>query len=210
LGLGRFGFTLAVEVQKLGNEVLVVDSDEEKVNQIAQEVSHAMQGSVSSEQVLKSLNLEDYDVVVVSVAQSIETSVLSCLILKELGVKHLIAKATSRQHGKALERIGVDSVIFPERDIAVKLAQSISSSNVSLIEYFDLSPEYSIAEIYVPSFLDGLTLGEANLRSRYGLNVLVIAREKEPNFAPKAEDKLYNGDKLVVIGKKKCISNFIK
>jgi trk system potassium uptake protein len=206
LGLGQFGSVLACELHSLGHDVLVIDKNEDKINKIASKVTHAIQGDITNEEVLRSLGFENFDEVIVASSQSIQSSLMACLLLKEQGVKQLVAKASTPLHGKVLAKIGVDKVVFPESDIAVKLAQSMTST--SIIDYIELSDDFNIAELGVPAFIAGQTLLKADLRAKFGLNVLAIISGKETNLSPQASDMLHEYDKIVVIGNKKAISTF--
>lgn len=206
LGLGRFGAGLAEELFKLGHEVMVVDKSEEKINNISAKVTHAIQGDITSEDVLKSLGFTNFDEVIVASSQNIQSSLMACLLLKEQGVKKLVAKAGTELHGKVLAKIGVDTVVFPERDMATKLAQSMTSA--SIVDFIELSEEFNIAELGVPDAVIGFTLQKANIREKYGLNVLAIITSEGTNLTPKASDVLKKGDKIVVIGSKESISTF--
>ena len=206
LGLGQFGSVLATELYALGHDVMVLDISEEKINNIADKVTQAIQGVLTSEVTLNSLGFTNFDEVVVASAQNIQTSLMACLLLKEQGVKYLVAKASTEIHGKVLTKIGVDRVIFPESDTAVKLAQSMTSS--SIIDYIELSKEFNIAELVVPPSISGQTLLKANLRAKFGLNVLAIINKEGTNIAPEASDVLNTGDKILVIGSKDAINTF--
>lgn len=206
LGLGQFGTVLACELHNLGHDVLVIDKNEDKVNKIAGSVTHAIQGDITNEDVLRSLGFDNFDEVIVASSQSIQSSLMACLMLKEQGVKHLVAKASTPLHGKVLAKIGVDKVVFPESDMAAKLAQSMTST--SIIDYIELSDDFNIAELGVPAFITGQTLLKADLRAKFGLNVLAIIRGKETNLSPQASDILHENDMIVVIGNKNAINTF--
>jgi trk system potassium uptake protein len=206
LGLGQFGTVLACELHSLGHDVLVMDKSEDKVNKISAKVTHAIQGDITNEDVLRSLGFANFDEVIMASSQNIQSSLMACLILKEQGVKKLVAKASTELHGKVLAKIGVDNVVFPESDMASKLAQSMTSA--SIIDYIEVSDEFNIAELGVPASVHGLTLLKANLREKYGLNVLAIIKGRETNLSPKASDVLNKDDKIVVIGHKDAINRF--
>jgi trk system potassium uptake protein len=206
LGLGQFGSVLACELYRLGHDVLVIDKNEDKINKIANKVTHAIQGDITHEEVLRSLGFENFNEVIVASSQSIQSSLMACLLLKEQGVKQLVAKASTPLHGKVLAKIGVNKVVFPESDIAVKLAHSMTST--SIIDYIELSDDFNIAELGVPAFIAGQTLLKADLRAKFGLNVLAIISGQKTNLSPQASDILQEGDKIVVIGNKNSISTF--
>ncbi len=140
-----------------------------------------------------------------TVSESIQTSLLACMILKEQGIKSLVAKAKTDLHGKLLQKIGVDKIIFPEKDMAIKIAKSITTS--SIIDYIELTRGLSVAELEIPEHLEGKTLQETDLRSRYGLTVLAIISPDKTNLEPTAGDKIEKGDIMVVVGKKEAVSN---
>ncbi len=206
IGLGRFGFNLAVTLEELGCEVLAVDKQMEAVQEIAGKVTHAVQADVIHEDSLKQLGLTNFDIVVISIGSSVQASILAALVIMELGVQKVVAKASSELHRKALEKIGVSRVVYPEKDSGVKLAYNLMSLN--MIEFLEISPDYQIAEIIIEDTYDGKTLQEADLRNRYGLNVLAIRNGDKINVSPQADDILHKGDMLVVLGNTKDLRNF--
>jgi len=206
IGLGRFGSSLATMLTELGGDVLAIDEDMSKVEGIADKVTHAVQADVTCEESLKKLGLSNFDVIVVAIGGSIQSSILASLIVKELGAERVIAKASSELHSKALEKIGVSCIVYPEKESGIKLAHTLMS--VNLIEYLEISPDYRIAEVIIRDKYDGKTLREADLRNRFGLNVLAIRRGEKTNISPQAGDKLHKGDILVLLGHNKDLRNF--
>jgi len=206
IGLGRFGANVAITLTELGCNVLAMDKDMDKVESIVDKVTHAVQVDGTSEEGLSKLGLSNFDIVVVAIGNSIQGSILATLIVKELGVKTVIAKVSSDLHGKALEKIGVSRIIFPEKDSGIKLAHSLMSIN--LVEYLEISPDYRIAEIIIQEKFDGKTLRDADLRNRYGLNVLAIRNGEKINISPQAEDLLKKGDMLVLLGSTSDLRRF--
>ncbi len=206
IGLGRFGESLARELYSLGNEVLVIDNDAENIQRIANYVTHAVTADAKDDGVLRSLGVRNFDCAVVSIGSKLEDSVLITLTLKELGVKYVISKGHSEQHIKVLQKIGADKVIFPEYDMGIKLAQTISSANV--IDYIELSDEFSIIEIIAPSDWVGKTLIELNVRAKYGINILAIRGEDENNItvSPSANYIIKQTDKLIAVGSNEDIN----
>lgn len=202
IGLGRFGSSLAKTLVTLGHNVLAVDSSEERVQHISETVSHAVVADATDEEALKALGLRNFDVVIVAIGQDMQANILASIILKEIGVRNVMAKALNELHGKVLEKIGVDKVIYPERDMAVRLAHALSTSNV--VDYMELTPDYSIEEIVVPEKMQGKSLGTLNLRAKYGISVIAI---KKPDGSlipgPGADSVLNPGDVAVVIGNRK-------
>lgn len=205
IGLGRFGSNVAKALCSMNHEVLAIDKDEEKVQEISDYVTHAVQADATDENVLKSLGIRNFDVVVVTTSSDIHSSILITLLCKEIGVKFVIAKAQSELHAKVLYKIGADKVVFPERDMALKVVHGLVSSNI--LEYIEVTPEYSLVEIEALSHWVGHSLKELNMRSKYGINVLAIKHGKEINVTPKGDDTISKGDILVVIGKTKDITH---
>ncbi len=200
IGMGRFGNSLAIELSNLGHDVLVIDRSEEKIAAVADHVTHAVIGDAKDENVIRSLGVRNFDVAVVAMADNIEDSVLVTIMLKELGVKKVVAKAQSMLHMKVLERIGADVTVFPERDMGKRLAQHLSAKNI--IDFIELSDEHSIVEIEAPSVWHGKSLLELNIRGAYGINV-IAARDKFARdlvVSPTAAYVIKEGDVLIVIG----------
>jgi trk system potassium uptake protein TrkA len=198
IGLGRFGYSVATTLYSLGNDVLAIDSSEETVQQISDSVTHAVQADATEESSLKTLGIRNFDVAVVGMGSDIQGSIIVTLLVKEMGVKYVIAKAQNELHAKVLYRLGADRVVFPEREMGVRVAHNLTSSN--LLDYIELSPDYSIAEIVAIPEWRNKTLREANMRAKYGINVMAIKRDNEINVSPGADDTILPGDILVVIG----------
>ncbi|MCL6477131.1 MAG: TrkA family potassium uptake protein [Peptococcaceae bacterium] len=199
IGLGRFGSSLAVTLARMGYEVLAVDSDESKVEGLAEVVTHAVQANALEEGVLNSLGLRNFDVVVVAIGQDIQSSIMVTLMLKEMGVKKVVAKASTGLQGKVLEKIGADIVVFPEKDMGERVARWLVSKNI--IDQINLSPDYSLIELAAPARFAGLSLQESALRTKYGIMVLAIRRGQEFIISPGAEQEIAAGDILIVIGR---------
>lgn len=200
IGLGRFGNAVARELYRRGNEVLAIDMDEDAVQRIADFVTHAVVGDAKDENVLRSIGVRNFDCAIVAIASDIQDSVLVTLMLKERGVKYVIAKAQSKLHSKVLQRIGADKVVFPEEDMGNRLAQTLSSSNV--IDFIELSQDFSIVEIHPPESWLGKTLSELSVRARFGINVLAVRGEDHSivTISPTADQVIHPGDILIVIG----------
>ena len=198
IGCGRFGSSVARTLYEMGNEVLAIDKDEEKVQEISDSVTHAVQADVMDEGVLRELGIQNFDIVVVSIGSDLEASIMATLIAKELGVRIVIAKAQSDLHGKVLSKIGADKVVFPERDMGVRVAHNLVSTNI--LDFIELSPDYSIVEITAIPEWENKTLKELRLPTKYGINVMAVKRQKFINVSPYADDMILKGDVLVVIG----------
>ena len=203
LGLGRFGTSVAKALYELGQEVLAVDSDEELVNNIAPHVTQALQLDATDEALLAGLGVKNFDAAIVSIGQNTRDSILVCVLLKELGVPTLIAKANDELHAKVLRKIGVDRVVFPERDMGVRLARSIISPGV--LELMNLSDDYQIIEVLVPGKWVGNTIIGVDVRRRHGVNILAIHRRDRFLVSPAADMLFESNDTLLVMGKKEDI-----
>ena len=198
IGLGRFGSSVAKTLYSLGNEVLAIDVDQDVVQDISDSVTHAVQADATEESTLRSLGIRNFDIAVITIGADVQSSVMVTLLVKELGVKYVIAKAQNEQHAKVLYKIGADRVVFPERDMGVRVAHNLCSSNI--LDYIELSPDYSIMEVTAIEEWEGKSLRELNMRSKYGINVMAIKRGNDINISPKADDYIKPGDVLVVIG----------
>lgn len=204
IGAGRFGSSLARTVYDLGHDVMVIDTDEVRVQLISQEVNHAVRCDTSSEESLRALGVGDFDVVVVAIGQDIQASIMTSILLKELGAGFVVAKANSELHGKVLTKIGVDRVVFPERDMGQKVAHSLIFENI--VDLIELSPDYSIVEVLAPGDFAGRSIQGVDLRAKYGVNMIAIRnRQGVTNISPMASDIIQEGDILVVIGENKAL-----
>ncbi|MEY9096142.1 TrkA family potassium uptake protein [Paenibacillus sp. RC84] len=206
IGLGRFGSSLSQELTQLGHEVLGIDRDEEKVDEMSDKLTHTVVADATDEEVLRSLGVRNFDCAVVAIGDNIQASIMAAILLKELGVKTVVAKALTDQHAKVLEKIGVDRIIFPERDMGVRVAHQLVSPN--LLDYIELSKNYTIAELVVSRRISGLTLKELDPRAKYGCNIVAINKTDDVIIAPTAEDVLHEKDVMVVIGTKEQIDTF--
>ncbi|GLI05843.1 potassium transporter Trk [Paenibacillus tyrfis] len=206
IGLGRFGSSLAKELIKLGYEVLGIDKDEEAVEEMSDELTHVVVADATDEDVIRSLGIRNFDCVVVSIGDNIQASILTAILLKDSGVGMVVAKALSELHGKVLQKIGVDRVIYPERDMGIRVAHQLVSPN--LLDYIELSKDYTIAELAVPRSLNGRSLKELDPRARYGCSVVAINKKNGVIIAPTAEDMVEERDVMVVIGTNEQIETF--
>lgn len=198
IGLGRFGTSIAETLYQLGYDVLAIDSDEKVVQSIADKVTHSVQADVTDENNLKALGVQNFDVAIISIGSNIQSSIMATLLVKELGLKYVVAKANNNLHAKVLYKIGADRVVFPERDMGLRVAHNLVSSNI--LDYIELSSEYSIAEISCPKEWAGKTLNQLNVRSKYGINIMAIKNDNSINVAPGANYKIDQMDTLVAIG----------
>lgn len=197
IGLGRFGTSVAQTLYQMGCEVLAIDSDEEKVQAVASMVTHAVQADATDEAAMRALGVRNFDVAIVSIGD-VQASIMTTLVLKAMGVRQTVAKALSELHGRVLEKVGADKVIYPERDMGVRVAHNLISGNI--VDYVELVPGYSIVEVLARGSLVHKTLRELDLRARYGISVMAIKRGNDIIVAPGANDAVEPGDKLVAIG----------
>ncbi|EOS58448.1 potassium channel family protein [Paenibacillus barengoltzii] len=206
IGLGRFGSSLALELMELGYEVLGIDRNEEIVEELSDRLTHTVVADATEEEVLKSLGVRNFDCGIVAIGTDIQMSILAAILLKDLGIKTVVAKAISLLHGRALEKLGVDRVIYPERDMGIRVAHQLVTPN--LLDYIELSKEYSIVEMNVPACLHQKCLADINPRTRFGCSIVAIHRDGGVLVAPTAMDQLNEGDIMVIIGAKKNIEQF--
>lgn len=203
VGAGSFGGSIARELSEQGYDVMVVDKDEETINVMSQYVTHAVIADGSDETGLKNLGVRNFDVGVVSIGGDFGNSVLVTLILKNLGVKYVVAKAVSKTHAKVLEKVGADRVVFPERDMGIRVANSLMNS--SLLEYIELSPHHSIMEIEVPKNWVGKSISKLNVRAKYRLNIVAIKTANKIDVTPDPEYVFTETDIPIVIGRNEDI-----
>ncbi|NJO50348.1 MAG: TrkA family potassium uptake protein [Leptolyngbyaceae cyanobacterium RM2_2_4] len=205
VGLGRFGRAVCSSLHHFGYEVLGVDSDEKRVSQVLtdQWAAHAIQLDSTSPSALKEAGIFEFDTVIVAIGNYIEESVITTMNLKENGVSHVVAKASSEIHEKLLRKVGADHVIFPEHEMGCALARSLTKP--SILDRFELDPDHSIVEVVVPADFDGKTIAELELRSRYGLNLLAVSQGEKFEINPSPVLRLHKGSVMVVIGSNRCI-----
>ncbi|MBR4069105.1 MAG: TrkA family potassium uptake protein [Clostridia bacterium] len=204
-GLGRFGSSLARSLCEQGQQVLAVDSGEERVQSIAPYVTEAVQLDATDEAALATLEVSSFDGAVVSIGENVRDSVLICVLLKEMGIPHLIAKANDELHAKVLLKIGVDRVVFPERDMGERVARSIVTPGV--LDLMQLDDDCQIVEILLPEKWADNTLAGLNIRRRYGISVLAIHRDGGYIVSPSADLQLQKDDTLLVLGRTEDIEN---
>ncbi|MDU1443540.1 MAG: TrkA family potassium uptake protein [Clostridium cochlearium] len=198
IGLGRFGTSVAQTLYSLGNDVLAIDSDEDRVQNISDSVTQAIQADATDENSLRSIGVRNFDVAVVTIGSDLQASVMATLLVKELGVRYTIAKANSELHAKVLYKIGADKVVLPERDMGVRVAHNLVSTNI--LDYIELSSDFSIAEVIAPQEWYGKNLENLSIRANYGINIVAIKKKEEINVSPTAGDVIEEGDIIVAIG----------
>ncbi|MFC0903242.1 potassium channel family protein [Clostridium sp. MT-14] len=203
VGLGRFGKSIAKTLYELGNDVLAVDLREENVQDIAPYVTQAVCADATEEENLKALGINSFDVAVIGIGTDIQSSVIVTLLLKEMGMKFVLAKASTELHVKILYKIGADKVVLPEKDTAIRVAHNLVSNNI--LDFIELSPEYRVAEILCAEEWVGKSLGNLDIRAKYGVNIIVIRRGDDISVLPTSDFVFMRKDIIVAIGKEKEI-----
>lgn len=204
IGLGRFGSAMATSLTRLGYDVIGIDADEDSVRNIADIVPLALQLDATDEKALRGAGIKDVDVAIVSIGRDIEANLLVVTLLQELGIKHIVAKALTPLHGRILEKLGVKRVVFPEREMAIRIAHSLVVPNV--LDVIELSGDYSIIEVPAPAEFVGRTLRDIGLRARFGLTTIAIKHLTDAgvpastNIAPGPDDVVQEGDVLSLLG----------
>lgn len=204
VGLGRFGSAIAETLCAAGEEVLGVDVNLELVEDMRDRITHTVQLDAMDRDALEALGVQDFDVAFVTMGMDIRASGIITLQLKELGVKRVIAKAHDAFHGRMLEKLGADEVLFPERDMGRRIAHNLVSSNI--IDYLELSPDYSMAEVRPPEEWVGQALRALDLRGRLGVNVIAIKNGEALNPMPRPDDIIQTGDALLVVAHEKTLA----
>ena len=198
IGLGRFGYYVARTLAQGGAEVIACDVDEEKVREISEYVSLAYVLDATDAKALKESGIANVDTAVVSIGENIEANILIVVQLKELGVKEVVAKAITPLHGKVLEKLGVDRVVYPEKEMAIRVAHSLLVGE--FIEEIPIGEKHSLFELKAFDFMLGKTLKELDVRNRFGVSVLAIKRGENLIVNPMGDEKILPGDILVVLG----------
>lgn len=198
IGLGSFGGSVVKSLVDMGYEVLAIDSDEYIVQEFSEIATHIVQADATDEIVLRSLGVANFDVAIVAMAKDLEASILITVLLKEIGVPCVVSKAEDELHGKILQKIGADRVVYPERDMGIRTAHNLVSS--SILEYIELSTDYSIIELNTPKVFIGKSLREMDLRHNFGVSLVAINRDTKMIVIPPDSIIMQEGDSMVVIG----------
>lgn len=197
LGLGRFGRSIAKTLYQLGHEVLGVDDDEKIVQEFEREITHTVQADLTNEHFLKSMEVHEFDAAVVAVGSNLQVSIMATVMLKELGARYIVVKAQDDFEGKVLYKVGADKVIFPEKDMGIKVARNLATEN--FFDMIEISESHSIVSIKPPSPWIGKTLGELAVRARYGINVIAIKGEGK-HIIPSAQTVVDEQSVWIVMG----------
>jgi trk system potassium uptake protein TrkA len=208
IGLGRFGGSICRSLSEQGAEVLAMDVDEDKVNEYSEIAAHAVVADSTDEGVLKDLGIRNFDHVIVAIGDNIQASILTTLILNELGVKQITVKAQNDYHEKVISKIGAHHIVHPERDMGKRIAHNIMSTNV--LDYLELSDEHSIVELIAGEKMNEQSLIDLDIRAKFGCNIVGMKRGKEIIVSPRANELIQKGDILIVIGADNDISRLEK
>ena len=215
IGLGRFGWSVAKTLSEKGHQVLAIDKDEELVQEASDFVTEAVQVDSTDEKAMKAVGIMEVDVAIIGIGTNLEASILTALILKELGVQHIVARAVTEEHGKVLEKVGATRVVFLERDMGIRIANSLLSPSV--LEHIELSGESSIIETVSPKEFIGKSIRDLDVRAKHGLNIIAVRKKEtvaegkcELDVAPKADYIVKQDDIFVIIGSNDNLEKFRK
>jgi len=219
IGIGRFGRAVAEALADDGHEVIAIDEHEEMVASVEEKVSQALIMDATNERALRSLGIPDFDAVIVATSQDVESSILISMLAKELGAKKVVSKTATSLQAKILKKLGVDMVIFPEREMGERLAQILTSPKI--FDFIELSPEYSMVDIVAPERFVGKTIRDSDARAQHRIHIIGIKRRvpdvsesggvtyrEEALIAPSPDEEIRTGDLLIVIGKNEDIETF--
>jgi len=215
IGLGQFGRQVAVSLAQAGEEVLVIDTDMARVEEVKDVVTRAVRADATNEETMRALGVGEVDVAVVALGEEdFEAEVLAVGVLRQLGVPRIVARASNRQRGRILSLVGAEQVVYPEVEAGERLARVLSSPGV--LEEVCLPSGHTLVEVKLPSRLEGMTLAETQLRARYGLNALAIRRASpggrgaERVLEPLPDQRLEAGDVLVIAGEREKVEAFVR
>lgn len=198
IGLGRFGSAAARELEKIGHEVLGVDRSEAAVNEIAPEITQAVQLDAVDEAALRSVGAAEFDVAIVAITSVVDASIFATMALKQLGVGTIIAKAATPLHGAILERVGADRVVYAEREMGQRVAHSFAIPGV--LDYLDIAPRFGIVRVRPPEGWVGHRLGDLDIAARVGVSPIAIRRGKEITLNPSRDMTIQANDELILMG----------
>lgn len=198
IGCGRFGSSVAEKLNELGCEVMAIDPSEETVQKISESVTYAIQADATDENALKSVGISNFDVAVISIGEDIQASIMVTLMVKELGIKHIVCKAKNDMHAKVLYKIGADRVVFPEREMGVRVAKNLVSNKI--LDYIELSEDYTIVEIPPLKNWIGKSLLDIDVRAAFNINVIAIKGFEGININVSPKELIKADDVMVVIG----------
>ncbi len=205
-GLGSFGKSVALTLQSFGRDVIAVDNCYEKIQDIADSVSYAMCGDVTEPEFMKTIGARNLDGAVIAVSENLEAAIMATMISKEMGISYVLVKAMDELQGKILEKVGADSIEYPEIDMGERVAKKLISTE--FIDWIELSPDYSLTEKLLPKQWEGKSLAELRVREKYGINVIGILKEDKMDMALDPSKPLQPDDMLFIIGKNSDLERF--
>ena len=205
-GLGSFGKSVALTLQSFGCDVIAVDNCYEKIQDIADSVSYAMCGDVTEPEFMKTIGARNLDGAVIAVSENLEAAIMATMISKEMGISYVLVKAMDELQGKILEKVGADSIVYPEIDMGERVAKKLISTE--FIDWIELSPDYSLTEKLLPKQWEGKSLAELRVREKYGINVIGILKEDKMDMALDPSKPLQPDDMLFIIGKNSDLERF--
>ena len=209
MGLGNFGFNVARRLYEDGHQVIAIDMNNNLVQEVKPYCSESVIANVSERETIEAIGIDDVDVAVVSLGEKLDASILVTLYLKEMGLSQIVVKALTDDHAKVLKVIGATDIVFPEKDMAIRIAERLSTPTV--IDQVEFMEGYSVVEIEAPKKFWGLPLSDAEIRHIYGLSVILIRKkggEGDVLISPKATDEINEGDVLVLLGEDGDIEKF--
>lgn len=208
IGLGRFGRHMAKKFSEQNNDVMAIDINEERINNVLSVVTNALIGDATNERFMETIGVRDFDLCVVAIGDNFQSSLETTALLKDLGAKFILARASRDVHAKFLLRNGADDVIYTEKETAERLAVKYGSDNI--FNYIELNDEYSIYEIAVPSSWLNKSILKVNVRSKYGISILATKQGNNIFPLPKPEHVFTDNESLMILGKNEDVSRFIK
>lgn len=203
-GLGRFGWSVAMTLAKSGCEVLVVDDNEDKINEIANHVTYAVKAHIADIETLNTLGLNNFDGAVIAMGEDLEASVMTTIMVKELGVPYVLAKAQTDLQAKILKKVGADMIVFPEKETGIRIANNLIMGN--FFDAIELSSTFSLMELDPLKDWCGYSLKELNLREKYKINVVAIKRDGDLKITTDADLNIKENDTLIVIGNNETLN----
>lgn len=208
-GLGKFGHSIAVTLENLGCDVIVVDNSAEKIQEVADLVSYAIKADIEEPEVIRSLGARNLDGVIVAVAENLEASIMATIISKEMGVPYILAKAQNDLHATILKKVGADAIVYPEKEMGTRIAKSLVSTNFA--DWIELSTDYSLVETEIPDAWKGRTLIDLRVRERFNVNIIgIIGADGEVNVALDPSKPFPENGIIILVGSNKALQKFKK
>lgn len=205
IGLGRFGTSLALELVERGTEVLALDSRRQRVQQLADDITHTAVADTTDPEALRQLDVPSFDRAVVAIGDDLEASILTTSLLADFEIEHIWAKAISRQHGRILERVGAHRVVLPEHDMGERVAHLVTGR---MLDYIEFEDDYALVKTRAPALAIGRALGESQIRSKYGVTIVGIKRPGEGFTYATQDTVLQHGDILIAAGRSRDVEHF--